>query len=104
MFVKLYKKLKSAGHLFEVIFVSSDRSEESFNKYFSTMPWLAVPYKEEQKRKELAHLYGVGGQFLIYILYKNCYFVMLMQFNLLLSNTLIMEIKQNYPYMSLICE
>jgi len=44
--------------------VSSDRSEESYKKYFSTMPWLAVPYIEEKRRKELAHLYGVSGNFL----------------------------------------
>ncbi|XP_054710416.1 nucleoredoxin-like [Uloborus diversus] len=59
--VKLYKKLKKAGKKFEIIFVSSDRSEQSFKQYFSTMPWLAVPFSEEKKRKELGYVYGVGG-------------------------------------------
>lgn len=62
LLVKLYRKLQSSEKKFEVIFVSSDRSEESFVKYFSTMPWTAVPYAEEKARKELAHFYGVGGK------------------------------------------
>ncbi|CAL1276976.1 unnamed protein product [Larinioides sclopetarius] len=59
--IKLYKKVQKMGKNFEIIFISSDRSEESFVKYFSTMPWLAVPYSEEKTRKDLPHLYGVGG-------------------------------------------
>ena len=30
----------------EIVFVSSDRDEESFDKYFAEMPWLALPYCE----------------------------------------------------------
>lgn len=45
-----------------MVFVSSDRSQESFDQYFGTMPWLAVPYAEEQRRKELAELMGVQGK------------------------------------------
>ena len=29
---------------FEVIFVSSDNSEEEFSSYFSSMPWASVPW------------------------------------------------------------
>lgn len=57
----MYKKVKKNGHKFEIIFVSSDRSEESFKNFFKNMPWLAVPYSEEKCRKELTNLYGVGG-------------------------------------------
>lgn len=53
--------MKKKGHDFEFIFISSDRSEESFKQHFANMPWPAVPYSEEKCRKELAHLYGVGG-------------------------------------------
>lgn len=59
--MKLYKKVKKNGHKFEIVFISSDRSEESFKQFFSNMPWLAVPYSEEKCRKELQHLYTVGG-------------------------------------------
>ncbi|GFU61415.1 nucleoredoxin, partial [Nephila pilipes] len=61
LLIKLYNKVQKMEKNFRIIFISSDRSEESFVKYFSKMPWLAVPYSEEKTRKELAHLYGVGG-------------------------------------------
>ncbi|KFM62101.1 Nucleoredoxin, partial [Stegodyphus mimosarum] len=35
------------------------------------MPWLAVPYNEEKRRKELAYLYGVGGIPCLIILDEN---------------------------------
>ena len=28
----------------EIIFVSADRDQESFDSYFKTMPWVAIPY------------------------------------------------------------
>ena len=28
----------------EVVFVSSDNDESSFDEYYAEMPWLAVPY------------------------------------------------------------
>jgi len=37
-----YEALKEAEKDFEIIFVSSDRSENEFNEYHSTMPWPAV--------------------------------------------------------------
>lgn len=59
--VDTYTRLKSRGIQFEVVFISSDRSQESFDHYFATMPWLAIPYAEEKKRKEAAQLLGVKG-------------------------------------------
>lgn len=44
-----YEKIKGAGKPFEVVFVSADRSEESFNDYYKEMPWLAVPYNDSRK-------------------------------------------------------
>ncbi|KAG1667074.1 Nucleoredoxin [Nymphon striatum] len=49
-----YRKLRSRGEKLEVMFISSDRSEESFKQYFSTMPWTAVPYEDDKRRRELA--------------------------------------------------
>ena len=37
------------------------RSEESFQQYFSEMPWLAVPYSDEARRSRLNRLYGIQG-------------------------------------------
>ena len=47
-----YTKFKtgSNGPNFDIIFVSSDRSEEDFNVYFKEMPWLALPYAERKKK------------------------------------------------------
>ena len=30
---------------FEIIFISSDKSQESFNEYFQEMPWKALPFQ-----------------------------------------------------------
>ncbi|EDL12859.1 nucleoredoxin [Mus musculus] len=59
--VESYRKIKEAGQEFEIIFVSADRSEESFKQYFSEMPWLAVPYTDEARRSRLNRLYGIQG-------------------------------------------
>ncbi|PKA52324.1 putative nucleoredoxin 1 [Apostasia shenzhenica] len=40
-----YSELLSQGQIFEIVFISRDRSEEQFNDYFSGMPWLAIPFK-----------------------------------------------------------
>ena len=56
-----YEKLKSAGKKFEVVFVSSDRSEEWFNQYASTMPWLSVPYTDTTRLQMLKTSFGVDG-------------------------------------------
>ncbi|KAK6620627.1 hypothetical protein RUM43_010920 [Polyplax serrata] len=59
--IETYNLLKRMGVNFEVIFVSSDRSAESHKTYFQTMPWLGVPYSDQECRRELASLYGVQG-------------------------------------------
>ncbi len=41
---ELYKKWNANGKQIEIIFVTSDRDEKSFNEYFATMPWLAIPF------------------------------------------------------------
>ncbi|KAH9612768.1 hypothetical protein KSS87_011053 [Heliosperma pusillum] len=43
--VKIYNELTSKGDV-EIVFISSDKNEESFKNYFSKMPWLAVPFSE----------------------------------------------------------
>ena len=43
-----YIKLKNMSADFEVIFISSDQDENSFNKYFHEMPWLAIPLADHR--------------------------------------------------------
>ena len=60
----MYTSLKEAypSHGLEIVFVSSDRDEDSFNRYFNTMPWLAVPYNQLSPYKQnLSTKYSVRG-------------------------------------------
>uniref|UniRef100_A0A8C4S3I0 Nucleoredoxin n=2 Tax=Erpetoichthys calabaricus TaxID=27687 RepID=A0A8C4S3I0_ERPCA len=59
--VESYGMVKESGKKFEIVFVSADRSEDSFKQYFSEMPWLAVPYSDEGRRSRLNRLYGIQG-------------------------------------------
>lgn len=44
-----------------MIFISSDRSEESWRTYHSTMPWLSMAWEEKDARRELASNLEVKG-------------------------------------------
>lgn len=57
----IYKQLKEKGEEFEVVFISSDDGQESFDNYFKEMPWLAVPYDDEKTRKLLSNWFEVEG-------------------------------------------
>ena len=61
---EMYTTLKEAfpSHGIEIVFVSSDRDEDSFNRYFNSMPWLAVPYDHlSSVRQNLSTKYSVRG-------------------------------------------
>ena len=52
--------MKGKGTQFEIIFVSSDRSEDSFKQYLSDMPWQALPY-DYNRKDELSDIFDVEG-------------------------------------------
>lgn len=53
--VGFYEDLKEQNDSqFEVVFVSSDRDRDSWQKYFNDMPWLALPF-EDRDRKVLSY-------------------------------------------------
>lgn len=58
--IEVYNELSSKND-FEVVFVSADRDDESFNGYFSKMPWLALPFSASETRDGLDELFGVNG-------------------------------------------
>lgn len=60
IFAEIYEELAPKGE-FEVVFVSSDRDEESFNAYFSKMPWLSIPFLDPETHKRLKTLFKVRG-------------------------------------------
>jgi hypothetical protein len=39
--------------------VSGDREESGFKEYLDSMPWLAVPFSEEDRRSELNEFFEV---------------------------------------------
>ena len=49
---KWYNSFKKTdkGEQFEVVFVSSDKDEDSYKEYFKDMPWLALPYNEREAK------------------------------------------------------
>ncbi|XP_059829531.1 nucleoredoxin isoform X5 [Hypanus sabinus] len=59
--VETYRKIKESGQKFEIVFVSADRSEDSYKQYFSEMPWTAVPYTDETRRSRLNRHFDIQG-------------------------------------------
>ncbi|CAI9092921.1 OLC1v1028289C1 [Oldenlandia corymbosa var. corymbosa] len=48
-FISVYEEIKAKDDAFEVIYISSDRNQLSFDDYFYAMPWLALPFNDERK-------------------------------------------------------
>jgi thiol-disulfide isomerase/thioredoxin len=42
LLAEVYKEIAAAGKKIGVVFVSSDRDEESFREYFRKMPWVMI--------------------------------------------------------------
>ena len=63
--ISIYQKIKQmlvekGGEDFEIVFVSSDRDQISFDSYFSTMPWLSLPFGDPTI-KNLAKHFDIRG-------------------------------------------
>ena len=60
--VKTYNELVSAGKPFDLVFVSSDQSEEKMFGYMTEvkMPWKALPFSSD-KKGVLGNKYGIRG-------------------------------------------
>ncbi|KAF2286668.1 hypothetical protein GH714_023413 [Hevea brasiliensis] len=58
--IKAYQEIKAKDDAFEVIFISSDRDQASFDEYFAEMPWLALPFGDERKAS-LSRKFKVRG-------------------------------------------
>ena len=49
MLAEFYKKFTAANpDKLEIVFVSSDRSDEDFKSYYAEMPWLALPFADRE--------------------------------------------------------
>ncbi len=49
------------GKEIEIVFVSSDQDESSYNEYYGTMPWVGVPLSNSAVKQTLASKFGVRG-------------------------------------------
>ena len=58
---ELYKKWNIKSKKIEIIFVSRDRNEDEFNEYYKEMPWLAIPFQNNNKISSLKLDYRVKG-------------------------------------------
>ena len=57
----VYSSERSRQANVEVVFVSSDKSEEEFKKYHSLMPFPAVPFASRDLKDRVSQAYGVSG-------------------------------------------
>merc|ERR1712216_244199 len=44
-----------------IVFVSSDRDQGSFDEYYASMSFFAMPFADRAKKDELSNKYGVRG-------------------------------------------
>ncbi|XP_073295181.1 probable nucleoredoxin 1 [Primulina huaijiensis] len=58
--IESYQKIQEEGKALEVVFISSDRDQTSFDEFFSSMPWLAIPFGDKRK-ESLSRLFKVRG-------------------------------------------
>lgn len=57
----IYEQLKHCGSNFEIVYVSSDEDSEAFNEYRASMPWLAIPFSDLEKKKTLNRKFDIEG-------------------------------------------
>ena len=61
LLVKAYEALRERGIDFEVVYVSSDKSAEEFDKYFDSMPWLALPFEDRAGKELVGDMLEIRG-------------------------------------------
>ncbi|XP_020228433.1 probable nucleoredoxin 1 [Cajanus cajan] len=58
--IDAYHKIKAKQNALEVVFISSDKDQASFDAFFAGMPWLALPFGDSRK-KFLSRKFRVSG-------------------------------------------
>jgi thiol-disulfide isomerase/thioredoxin len=57
-----YENLKTSGNVpFEIVFVSSDKDQGTFDEYYGTMPWAALPFAARDLKASLSSKFKVSG-------------------------------------------
>lgn len=47
--ISYYDEIKNKQSPFEIVFISSDRDQSSYENFFSSMPWLALLFEDSRK-------------------------------------------------------
>lgn len=59
---EFYDQLKEEDESkLEIIFVSSDRDEDSFKHYYDTMPWTSLLFNDRALKQKLCEKFNVSG-------------------------------------------
>ncbi len=56
-----YRDIVKSGKQFEIVFVSSDRSQGDADAYFKEMPWKALRFSERGRKDALSAKFNVQG-------------------------------------------
>ncbi|KAL3636344.1 hypothetical protein CASFOL_020891 [Castilleja foliolosa] len=56
--IQTYQEINKTENPLEVIFISSDQDQKSFDEFFATMPWLAIPFGDSRK-ESLSRLFKI---------------------------------------------
>lgn len=60
--------LAAGQHALEIVFASSDRDAKSFEEYYDSQPWTAIPFSEAHVKQQLAGKFNVSGIPALFIL------------------------------------
>ncbi|CAF1685630.1 unnamed protein product [Rotaria magnacalcarata] len=70
---ELYKELNSeVKDKLEIVFISSDRDQDSFNEYFKEMPWKALSYSDRDRAEKLSEKFNIEGIPSLVVLSSTC--------------------------------
>jgi nucleoredoxin len=61
LLANVYKHLKNENKKIEIIYISSDKSQQEFDDNFAEMPWLAIPFDNPgiEVIKKKYSIYGI---------------------------------------------
>jgi thiol-disulfide isomerase/thioredoxin len=58
---EFYEELQKENTDVEIVFISSDSDLSSFQNYFGSMPWVALPFMNRAKKDALSIHFGIRG-------------------------------------------
>lgn len=59
LLAEAYEEINNNRSNLEIIFISSDKENESFINYYKEMPWLALPYEKRNLKNQLCNQFNI---------------------------------------------